>query len=138
MLNRRMLGTSFNIVMDRRLRILSPDIICLAGFLRILPPEIVRRYEGRILNIHPSLLPKFGGKGMYGRKVHEAVLRAGERASGCTVHYVTEEVDNGPVILQRRVDVYPEDTPETLEQRVHSLELEAYPEAIRIVLESMR
>ena len=108
--------------------------VCLAGFLRILDPEFVERYRGRILNIHPSLLPAFGGKGMYGERVHQAVLQAGVRESGCTVHFVTAEVDAGPVVAQARVPVLPEDTAETLAARVAEQEHRLYPEAIRRVV----
>ncbi|MEM8886233.1 MAG: phosphoribosylglycinamide formyltransferase [Planctomycetota bacterium] len=105
-------------------------LVCNAGFLRLLvvPPA----WEGRILNIHPALLPKFGGRGMYGDRVHAAVLEAAERESGCTVHYVTAEYDTGPIILQRRVPVQPKDSVDTLAARVFESECEAYPEAIRL------
>jgi phosphoribosylglycinamide formyltransferase-1 len=108
--------------------------VCLAGFLRILDAEFVERYRGRILNIHPSLLPAFGGKGMYGERVHQAVLQAGVRESGCTVHFVTAEVDAGPVVAQVRVPVLPDDTVETLAARVAEQEHRLYPEAIRRVV----
>ena len=109
-------------------------VVCLAGFLLKLEPNIVARYSGRILNIHPALLPKFGGKGMYGHFVHEAVLRAGEKESGCTVHVVDAEFDHGPVLLQRKVPVLPGDTPETLAERVLKEEHACYPEAIALLL----
>lgn len=108
--------------------------VCLAGFLRILDPRFVERYRGRILNIHPSLLPAFGGKGMYGERVHQAVLASGARESGCTVHFVTAEVDAGPVVAQARVPVLPTDTVETLAARVAEQEHRLYPEAIRRVV----
>jgi phosphoribosylglycinamide formyltransferase-1 len=108
-------------------------LICLAGFLRILDPPFVAAYRGRILNIHPSLLPAFGGKGMYGERVHRAVLESGVRVTGCTVHFVTEEVDQGPIILQAEVPVLPGDTPRTLAARVAQEEHRIYPEAIRRV-----
>jgi folate-dependent phosphoribosylglycinamide formyltransferase PurN len=91
-----------------------------------------------VLNIHPSLLPKYGGKGMFGKHVHEAVLRSGETESGCTVHRVTEIYDEGEIILQRRCPVLPEDTAETLAARVLAEEHRAYPEAVRIVLSTSR
>jgi len=105
-------------------------LVCNAGFLRLLlvPPA----WEGRILNIHPALLPKFGGRGMYGDRVHRAVLDAGEKESGCTVHVVTSEYDTGPIVLQRRVPVKPGDTVDTLAARVFEAECEAYPEAVRL------
>ena len=105
------------------------DLVCLAGFLSLL--VIPDDFAGRVLNIHPSLLPKFGGKGMHGRHVHEAVLAAGEAESGCTVHLADNSYDTGPVILQRRCAVQPGDTAESLAARVFELECEAYPEAIR-------
>ncbi len=93
------------------------DVVCLAGFLLKLEPNIIAAYRGRILNIHPALLPKYGGKGMYGHYVHEAVIRACEKESGCTVHLVDEEFDHGPALGQRKVPVLPDDTPETLAAR---------------------
>ncbi len=113
------------------------DLICLAGYLRKVPEEVVRAYRGRILNIHPALLPKYGGKGLYGRQVHEAVLAAKEKESGVTVHYVDEEYDHGSIILQKKIPVLPTDTPETLAKRVHQLEYEVYPQAIALVLEKL-
>ncbi len=105
------------------------DLVCLAGWLCLL--DIPPRYSGRVMNIHPSLLPKFGGKGMYGQKVHQAVLDAGCDQSGCTVHYVDNQYDNGPIILQRICPVLPGDTAQTLAARVFEEEKVAYPEAIR-------
>ena len=109
-------------------------VICLAGWLKKLwvPP----RWEGRILNIHPGLLPAFGGPGMYGMHVHRAVLAAGARESGCTVHVVDNEFDHGRVLLERRVPVLPDDTPETLQARVYAEEMKAYPEALAAFLAS--
>jgi pyridoxamine 5'-phosphate oxidase len=106
------------------------DLICLAGWLCLL--EIPPRYEGKILNIHPALLPSFGGKGMYGLKVHQAVLDRGCTLSGCTVHYVDNLYDNGPILLQRHCPVLPQDTAATLAARVFEQEMIAYPEAIRL------
>lgn len=107
------------------------DLVLCAGLLqKYLFPE---RYNGRVLNIHPALLPKFGGQGMYGHHVHEAVLAAGEKESGCTVHIADLEYDHGPIVLQKRVPVLPDDTPETLAERVFQAECEAYPEAVRLV-----
>ena len=108
------------------------DLIVMAGFLsKYIVPE---KYTGRIMNIHPALLPKFGGKGCYGNRVHSAVIEAGETESGCTVHYVTNEYDAGPPILQRTVPVLPEDDTDTLAARVFEQERIAYPEAIRIFM----
>lgn len=109
------------------------ELVCLAGFMRVLTPFFVQRYPGRIMNIHPALLPAF--KGLWGHHVHEAVLASGARYSGCTVHFVTEEVDGGPIILQRVVPVYDDDTPETLAARVQEQEHQLYPEAIRLFAE---
>lgn len=101
------------------------DLIVLAGYMRRLPDALTSAYAGRIINIHPSLLPAFGGHGMYGRKVHEAVRNAGVSESGCTVHVVDNEYDHGPVVAQRRVDVHPEDSVDDIAERVlgaeHSL-----------------
>lgn len=113
------------------------DLICLAGYLRKVPDEVVRAYCGRILNIHPALLPKYGGEGFYGRRLQEAVLAAGEKESGATVHYVDEQYDHGSIILQKKVPVLPTDTPETLAERVHPIEYEIYPQAIHLVLEKL-
>ncbi len=112
----------------------TPDLICLAGYLRILPASTISSFPV-ILNIHPALLPKYGGKGMYGMNVHRQVIASGEKESGCTVHVVTERVDDGPIVVQRRVPVLPGDDAESLRNRVHEEELKAYPEAIRKVME---
>ncbi len=106
------------------------DLICLAGFLQYLP--IPDDFRNRVMNIHPALLPAFGGKGMYGHHVHEAVLAYGAKVSGCTVHFVDDEYDHGPVILQRAIPVLEGDTPESLAFRVFEQECEAYPEAVRL------
>ncbi len=106
------------------------ELVLLAGYL--CKWEIPACYQWKVLNIHPALLPRFGGKGMHGHHVHEAVLAAGERVSGCTVHFANNEYDAGPIILQRRVPVLPDDTPDTLAARVFEQELIAYPEAIRL------
>jgi len=111
----------------------KPDLVLLAGFLSYV--HLPERYKGRVMNIHPSLLPKFGGRGMYGSKVHEAVLKAGERESGCTVHYVDDQYDHGPAIVQKRVPVVAGDTVETLQARVMQAEREAYPEAVNLYAE---
>ncbi len=107
------------------------DLICLAGFMRILTADFVNAWPEQIINTHPALLPRHGGKGMYGEHVHKAVLKAGELESGCSIHYVIPDVDQGPVILQRSVPVLPGDTAETLAARVLTEEHKAYPEAIR-------
>lgn len=109
------------------------DLIALAGYLRLLPPPIVKRYHKRIVNIHPALLPKFGGKGMYGANVHRAVIDAGEKVSGATVHYVDDNYDEGEIIAQRHVPVLHGDTPEKLAARVLAVEHELYPDALETV-----
>lgn len=108
------------------------ELVVLAGYLRILSAELIRAYAGRIINIHPALLPSFGGPGMYGHHVHKAVLERGCKVSGCTVHFVTEGIDAGPIILQRPVPVEENDTPETLAARVLVQEHQALPEAIQL------
>lgn len=112
------------------------SLICLAGYMTLLPREILEAFPRAVLNIHPALLPKFGGKGMFGMHVHNAVLQAQETESGCTVHYVTEHYDEGAPITQISVPVLPNDTPETLGARVNLAEMEAYPQAISKVLSS--
>ncbi len=114
------------------------DLIVLAGYLTILSPNIVRAFEGRIINIHPSLLPKFGGAGMYGLKVHEAVLASGEKQSGCTVHYVDENADTGRIIDRAVVPVLEGDTPESLQQRVLIEEHKLLPQVVARLIEELR
>ena len=113
------------------------DLICLAGYLKKVPDTIVKEYKSRILNIHPALLPKFGGKGMYGHFVHEAVVKAKEKKSGPTVHYVDENYDTGSIILQTEVPVYETDTPEDVAARVLVQEHIIFPQAIKKVIESL-
>jgi len=113
------------------------NLIVLAGFLSILAGEIIQRYSGRMINLHPALLPKFGGKGMYGEKVHRAVLDAGEQESGCTVHLVDAGTDTGPILLQRRVPVLPGDTPDSLADRIHKEEHIAIVEAVKMMVERL-
>ncbi|MBC7330043.1 phosphoribosylglycinamide formyltransferase [bacterium] len=111
------------------------DLVCLAGFMRILTPPFIEEFRNRIMNIHPALIPSFCGKGMYGLKVHQAVLDFGVKVTGCTVHFVTEEVDLGPIIVQIPVMVREDDTPETLSERVLKREHRAYPLAIKLFAE---
>lgn len=111
------------------------ETIALAGFMRKLGPAFLRAYAGRILNVHAALLPCFGGQGFYGRRVHEAVLESGARFSGATVHFVDEEYDHGPIILQAVVPVEDDDTPDTLAARVLEQEHRIYPEALRLLAE---
>ncbi|MBN1823344.1 MAG: phosphoribosylglycinamide formyltransferase [Endomicrobiales bacterium] len=112
------------------------DVVCLAGFLLKVEPGIVDAY--RVINIHPALLPKYGGKGMYGHHVHEAVINSGDKESGATVHSVDNEYDHGSIIMQERVRVEPDDTPETLAKRVLEVEHRIYPKAIlKVLLEAV-
>lgn len=110
------------------------DLVVLAGFMHYVSPVIIDAFPGRILNIHPSLLPAYGGKGMFGHHVHEAVVNARETESGVTVHYVTSEVDKGEVLMQEKVSLLPDDTPETLEAKIHPIEYSIYPRAIEKAL----
>ena len=112
------------------------DIVVLAGYMSILHEDVIKKYHGRMINIHPSLLPKFGGKGFYGMKVHEAVIAAGEKVSGATVHFVEYEIDTGEIILQREVPVKEGDDAETLAKRVLEVEHVIYTEALQKVVSS--
>ena len=109
------------------------DILVLAGYLKRIPTNVVREYSGRILNIHPALLPDFGGEGMYGARVHEAVIASGARESGITVHIVNDEYDQGPIVAQWRMPVEPTDTAESLAARILSVEHVVYPRVIEMV-----
>jgi phosphoribosylglycinamide formyltransferase-1 len=109
------------------------DLICLIGYMRILSPVFVRHYAGKIINVHPSLLPKYGGKGWMGNKIHEAVLANGDKETGMTIHFVDESVDGGPILLQQSVEVSPIDTVDSLRVKVQELEKTSYPEAIRML-----
>ncbi|MEG0392347.1 MAG: phosphoribosylglycinamide formyltransferase [Anaerovoracaceae bacterium] len=109
------------------------DLVVLAGYLSIIPEKVIKKYEGRIINIHPALLPKHGGKECYGMKVHRKVIEAGETESGATVHFVDAGIDTGEIILQKKVPVLPGDTPEMLRDRILVVEHEILPEAIRMI-----
>ena len=111
-------------------RAAGAQLVAMGGFLKLV--EIPRDFEGRVLNIHPSLIPAFCGRGFYGHKVHEAVLAYGCKVTGCTVHFVNNVYDHGPIVLQRTVDVRDDDTPDTLAARVFATECKAYPEAIAL------
>ncbi len=106
------------------------NVVVLAGYMRKLGPRTLAHYRGRVLNIHPALLPKFGGAGMYGKRVHEAVLAAGEKESGATVHLVTDEYDQGPILAQRKVPVMPDDTADSLAARVLEVEHQIYAQTM--------
>jgi len=110
------------------------DFVVLAGFLLMIPSFLIKKYPRRIVNIHPALLPKYGGKGMYGIHVHEAVKNAGEKRTGITIHYVNEECDGGDIIAQYAVALAPKDTVQDIASKVHELEMRHYPEVIEKVL----
>lgn len=125
----------YSSVLIDQLKKWDPDLIVLAGYLKKIPDLIVESYEGRIINIHPSLLPKYGGKGFYGSNVHKAVIEAGDSFSGCTVHYVNSEYDRGSIIKQKDVPVYPDDTPDELGSRVLKEEHKLLPEVIKQLIQ---
>lgn len=112
------------------------ELILMAGYLRKLPGALLRAYPNRVLNIHPALLPSFGGKGLYGRRVHEAVLEAGCRVTGVTVHLADEKYDHGPIVLQRAVEVREGDTPESLAARVLEVEHQIYGDAVKLFVQN--
>lgn len=128
-------AASFDDRVDQALHAHGVGLVCLCGYLRRFR---VSAWRGRALNIHPALLPDFGGPGMYGVRVHEAVLAAGRATSGCTVHWVDDDFDHGPVLVQRSCPVRPGDTPETLAERVFLLECAAYPAAIELATRTLR
>lgn len=123
-----------NEIIDSTLEGCKTDYIVLAGYLSILTEKFIKKWDKRVINIHPSLLPKFGGKGMYGIKVHEAVIKAGEKESGCTVHFVTNEIDAGEIITNVKVPVLEDDTPETLQKRVLEQEHKLLIKGIKKIL----
>ena len=134
----RSLGESIESFYEKIARLFKAekvDFLLLAGWLKIIPESFIAAFDERILNIHPSLLPAFGGKGYYGLKVHEAVLNYGAKVSGATVHFVEAEVDGGAIILQEAVSVKNDDTPETLQQRVLAVEHTLLPKAMRLLCE---
>ena len=114
----------------------QPELIVLAGFLWKVPENLITAYPNRILNIHPSLLPKYGGKGMYGDRVHQAVVANGETESGITIHYVNEHYDEGNILFQAKTQVLPTDTADTLAEKIHLLEYEHFPKVIEKWLET--
>jgi len=113
---------------------LEPDLIVLAGYLKKIPDSIIEKYRGKIINIHPSLLPKYGGKGFYGMRVHQAVIENGEKASGCTVHFVDEIYDNGSVIEQVKVSVDKNESPDSLAKKILREEHKLLPRTIKKLL----
>lgn len=127
---------AFNHALLEAMEQIAPDLIVLAGFLVVIPPEMIRRYQNRIINIHPSLIPSFCGKGYYGLKVHEAALARGVKVTGATVHFVDEGTDTGPIILQKAVKIEKGDTPEILQRRVmEHAEWKILPKAIELIAE---
>jgi phosphoribosylglycinamide formyltransferase-1 len=129
-------GGDSKIFEEEFLRILHAnqiDLIALAGYMKRIPDAVVDAYSNKILNVHPALLPSFGGSAMYGIRVHEAVLARGCKVSGATVHFVTREFDAGPIVMQSCCPVLDADTPESLERRVRDIEFEIYPKAIQLL-----
>lgn len=122
---------AFTSRLKKKLSDWKPDLIVLAGFLRKIPDSIIKKYQNKIINIHPALLPKFGGKGFYGLNVHKAVLESGDKETGCTVHFVNKEYDKGPIISQEKVPVHSSDTPEVLAKRVLKAEHKLLPSVIK-------
>jgi phosphoribosylglycinamide formyltransferase-1 len=127
---------SFNDAVLEELQNVKVDIVCLAGYMRMVGQGIIDVYRGRMLNIHPALLPKFGGKGMYGYHVHEAVVKAGEKKSGATMHFVEGKYDTGKIIIQWEIEVFKSDTPQDVAKKVSAIEHRIYPEAIKKVIEN--
>lgn len=115
----------------------NTNLIILAGYLRKIPVSIIERYPNRILNTHPSLLPRYGGKGFYGMKVHQAVKESGDKETGCTIHIVTEEFDDGPILAQERITISPSDSAEEIAARVLTLEHDLYPRVIASHIKSL-
>ena len=125
---------AFNDGLLKTIRNFEPDLIVLAGFLVVIPEAVIEEYENRIINIHPSLIPSFCGTGYYGLKVHEAALARGVKVTGATVHYVDKGTDTGPILLQKAVEVKPDDTPEILQRRVmEEAEWKLLPKAIDMI-----
>ena len=123
-------ANAFNDALHDELAPHRPDLVLLAGFLS--PFQMRGTYNGRVMNVHPALIPAFSGKGFYGMKVHRAVIESGVKITGCTVHFADDEYDHGPIILQKAVEVRDDDTPESIAARVHDAENTLYPEAIRL------
>lgn len=124
----------YNEILLNTLKDHEVDLVVLAGYLKIIDEKLVETYKGRIINIHPSLLPKFGGKGYYGIHVHEAVIKAGEKESGATVHHVDSGIDTGEILLQKKLEVYAEDTPQSLQKRIlEEIEHKILVEAIALL-----
>ena len=134
--DKKQLGDSFEAELIKAIDAEKPDLIVLAGLMIMIPAQLCRSYKNRIINIHPALIPSFCGKGYYGLRVHEAALKKGVRVTGATVHFVDEIYDNGPIILQRAVEVKDGDTPEVLQRRVmEQAEWQILPEAVKLIAE---
>lgn len=131
-------GERFADFMLEKLGEFEIDLIALAGYLRKIPSRVVNRYRQRIVNVHPALLPKYGGKGMYGMNVHRLVIESGDAETGVTVHYVDDIYDNGKIIAQRKVPVNPGDTPEKLAARVLKVEHQFYPEVLQEIADNFK
>jgi phosphoribosylglycinamide formyltransferase-1 len=116
------------------LKIIKPDLIVLAGFLKKIPLSYIEYFENRIVNIHPSLLPSYGGKGMYGSIIHDKVIENKEKETGITIHYVSEHYDSGQIIFQKKIIISDFDTPKNIEEKIHKLEYEYYPKIIESIL----
>ena len=116
------------------LKIIDPDLIVLAGFLKKIPTMYIDYFKNKIINIHPSILPNYGGKGMYGSKIHTKVIENNERETGITIHYVSNQYDSGEIIFQKKINVEKYDTPKTIEEKIHILEYEYYPQIIKSIL----
>ncbi len=114
------------------------DFVVLAGFLKLMPADIIQAYKGRIINIHPALLPAFGGKGMYGLNVHNAVIKSGAKESGITIHHVNEKFDDGEIIFQAKVEVDKNETAETLADKIHQLEYKHFPIIIEKIISQIQ
>ena len=114
---------------------INPDLIVLAGFMWIFPEDILKKFPGKIVNIHPALLPKYGGKGMYGMRVHRTIIKNKEKESGISIHFVNENYDEGEIIFQAKTDISEEDTPESLAEKIHKLEYKHFPEIIQQLLQ---
>lgn len=123
-----------NGIVTESLRVIAPDLIVLAGFLLKIPEQLVKAFPNQIINVHPALLPKFGGKGMYGKHVHEAVIKQKETQSGITIHYVNEHYDEGNIIAQFTTELNKNETIATLQDKIHTLEMENFPKTIAKLL----
>lgn len=113
----------------------NPDLIVLAGYMKLIPEKVIKKFSNKIINIHPALLPKFGGQGMYGMNVHKAVFEAGEKKSGVTIHIVNEEYDRGKIIFQKEVDISECKSPEEIANRILQVEHQVYPEVIQKIID---